>query len=235
VEHDEDDYILVRGLLAEIEGRRFNLEWVASYRAALEAIHRKRHDVYLVDYRLGAHNGLEFMREAAERGCRAPMILLTGQGGREIDVEAMRAGAADYLSKGEMNSVILERSIRYALDRARTLEALRRSEEQFRAIVEMALSGAEALKRFAPGRYDMVLIDLGMPEMPGDQVAREMKRLDASVVTVLITGWELGEADPRLSRFDFHVRKPFEDIDRVQNALAQAMELHDARIAGRAG
>ena len=100
--------------------------------------------------------------------------------------------------------------------------------------VEMVQSGAEALGRFAPGCYDMVLIDLGMPEMPGDQVAREMRRMDACVATVLITGWELGEADPRLSGFDFHVRKPFEDLDRVQDTLAQGMELHDARVAGKA-
>ncbi len=138
VEDDEDDYVLVRDLLREIEGGRFHLEWASSYEAAIEAIQRAPHDVYLVDYRLGARNGLEFLREASERGRRAPMILLTGQGGREIDVEAMRAGAMDYLAKGQLDAVLLERSIRYAVERMRTLEALRRSEEGFRAIVETA-------------------------------------------------------------------------------------------------
>jgi PAS domain S-box-containing protein len=136
VEDDEDDYVLVKDLLGEIEGGRFRLEWASSYEAAIEAIQRAPHDVYLVDYRLGARTGLEFLREAAGMGCRAPMILLTGQGGREIDVEAMKAGAADYLAKGQLDSALLERSIRYAMERARTLEALRRSEEGFRAIVE---------------------------------------------------------------------------------------------------
>ena len=47
------------------------------------------------------------------------MILLTGQGDREIDVEAMKAGAADYLVKGDYSGSMLERSIRHALERIR--------------------------------------------------------------------------------------------------------------------
>ena len=124
VEDDKDDYILVRDLLGEIEGERFHLEWASSYEAGMEAARRQGHDVYLVDYRLGARNGLEFLREASEKGCQAPMILLTGQGGREIDVEAMRAGAADYLTKGQLDSALLERSIRYAVEQARMMREL---------------------------------------------------------------------------------------------------------------
>jgi signal transduction histidine kinase len=54
--------------------------------------------------------------------------MLTGQGDHEVDLEAMRAGAADYLTKGKVDSALLERAIRYALERAHTLAALRQSE-----------------------------------------------------------------------------------------------------------
>src|SRR5690348_4130369 len=95
VEDDEDDYILTRGLFSEMRGRRFQLEWFKSYPLGLEAMARNQHDVCLVDYRLGAQNGIELLREALERGCQAPIILLTGLGEHKVDVEAMKAGAAD--------------------------------------------------------------------------------------------------------------------------------------------
>ena len=78
---------------------------------------RNQHDVCLVDYRLGAETGIDLLRAALERGCQAPIILLTGQGEHEIDLEAMKAGAADYLVKGRLDAGLLERSIRYAIER----------------------------------------------------------------------------------------------------------------------
>ncbi len=116
VDDDEDDYLITADLLSEIDGTRFDLDWVASYAEGLEAITRREHDVYLLDYRLGGkHTGLELLREAIRSGCREPIILLTGLRDREIDMEAMSTGAADYLVKGQINAPLLERSIRYSL------------------------------------------------------------------------------------------------------------------------
>ncbi|MFQ5857549.1 MAG: EAL domain-containing protein [Anaerolineae bacterium] len=138
VDDDEDDYVLTRDLLSEIEGGRFDLEWVATYDAALEAIGSNRHDVYLLDYRLGDRNGLELLREAVVNGCQAPMILLTGQGDHEVDVEAIKTGAADYLIKGQIDGPLLQRSIHYAIERKRAEAALRESEKQYRDLYEEA-------------------------------------------------------------------------------------------------
>ena len=124
VEDDEDDYVIARDLLSEIPGTRFDLEWVATFEAALDTIGRQEHDVYLVDYHLGEHSGLELLREAVAKGYRAPIIILTGQGEREVDVAAMQAGAADFLVKGRIDAQLLERAIRYALENARLLNAL---------------------------------------------------------------------------------------------------------------
>ena len=52
VDDDEDDYVIARDLLFEIPERRFDVDWIASYDLALEAIGRREHDVYLLDYRL---------------------------------------------------------------------------------------------------------------------------------------------------------------------------------------
>jgi hypothetical protein len=125
VDDDEDDYVLTRDWFSEMEGAKFELEWVASYKAAIDAIARHQHDVYLFDYRLGEHNGLELLREAMTKGCKAPIILLTGQGDHEIDVEAMKAGAADYLDKSQLGAPLLERSIRYAIERNQAEQKIR--------------------------------------------------------------------------------------------------------------
>ena len=130
VDDDRDDYSLTREVLEEIPGGRFRLDWVSTYDAALEAICRGEHDVYLIDYRLGAKTGLDLLREAQEKGCSGPMILLTGQGELEVDQAALRARAADYLEKSRLDPTLLERSIRYALQKHRTEAELERKVEE---------------------------------------------------------------------------------------------------------
>src|SRR2546427_9000176 len=119
VEDDEDDYVLAREFLAEIRGANFQLDWMGDYAAGLEAIQKDEHDVYLVDYRLGKDSGLELLRAAIGRGCQAPVILLTALGDHHVDSEAIKAGAADYLVKGQFDAPLLERSIRHSILRKR--------------------------------------------------------------------------------------------------------------------
>jgi two-component system, cell cycle sensor histidine kinase and response regulator CckA len=125
VDDDEDDYILTRDWFDEFQIPGSELEWVSSYTKGKEAIAKNRHDIYLVDYRLGEGNGLELLREAIANGSTAPIILLTGKGDREIDIEAMKAGAADYLEKSQLSAPLLERSIRYAIERKQTEQKIR--------------------------------------------------------------------------------------------------------------
>jgi two-component system, cell cycle sensor histidine kinase and response regulator CckA len=125
VDDDEDDYILTRDWFDEFQVAGSELEWVSSYAKAREAIAQNRHDIYLVDYRLGEGNGLELLSEAIANNCTAPIILLTGKGDREIDIEAMKAGAADYLEKSQLSAPLLERSIRYAIERKQTEHKIR--------------------------------------------------------------------------------------------------------------
>ncbi len=129
IDDDEDDYVMTRRLLAQIREHKFILEWAATYEAALEAAKHNEYDVYLLDYRLGERNGLAFLGEAQTYGCTAPIIVLTGQGDHEVDLEAMRAGAADYLVKGQTSAALLERSLRYAIEQHRLQGALQKAKE----------------------------------------------------------------------------------------------------------
>jgi PAS domain S-box-containing protein len=138
----EDDYLLIRDLLATIEGMSHTLDWVDSYDAARAAIARRAHDVYLVDYRFGAENGLDLVREIAGGIAPLPIILVTGHGDRRVDIEAMEAGATGYLVKGEITPAALERAVRYALRHTRANVALHESEDRFRTFIEAMSVGA---------------------------------------------------------------------------------------------
>ena len=130
VDDDEDEFILLKDMFNRLPGQgsqmRFQLEWSSSYEDALERCLRSNYDIHLIDYHLGLHNGLDLMRAAREQGCSAPSILLTGQGSYELDLAAMEQGVYDYLLKDQINESLLERTIRYAIERRQTEEELER-------------------------------------------------------------------------------------------------------------
>jgi signal transduction histidine kinase/HPt (histidine-containing phosphotransfer) domain-containing protein len=141
IEDDEDDYILTRELLAEVKSGKYALDWASSYEEGLTVARRGEHHVCLVDYRLGERSGVQLIRAARECGLTTPMILLTGQGNHDVDVEAMEAGATDYLVKDETPAARFERTIRYAVE----LNTERRHAEEKlaeRKIIELELEQA---------------------------------------------------------------------------------------------
>ncbi|HEX8362240.1 MAG TPA: PAS domain S-box protein [Longimicrobium sp.] len=136
VEDDEDDFALTRDLLSGNEGTRFTLDWERSYAGGLKALREGGHDVVLLDYRLGERTGLEFLGALSQEAHAPPVILLTGQGDRATDLRAMQAGAADYLAKSGLSATMLERSIRYAVERRRADTARREAELRSQLLIE---------------------------------------------------------------------------------------------------
>jgi signal transduction histidine kinase len=145
IDDDEEDYLIVADMLAKSENTRFSLDWVFEYDAGLEAISRGKHEVYLLDYFIGAKSGLELLKQAIENGCKAPVIFLTAHGNYSVDLQAMEAGASDYLVKGEFSAPILERSIRYSIMSKRVEQELKEHRTNLEALVrERTIQHAEA-------------------------------------------------------------------------------------------
>jgi signal transduction histidine kinase len=147
IDDDEDSPLLTRDLLARVAGAAFDLEWQRTYEAGLEALRQGRHDACLLDYRLGARDGLELLRQAVAEGCRTPVIMLTGQGDHAIDMQAMKAGAADYLVKDVLDPSRLERSLRYAVERQQLLDALAKRTSELARSNEQLRQANDDLKR----------------------------------------------------------------------------------------
>ena len=118
IDDDEDDYILTSELLHEIESFQFEIDWTASVAAARQRLAEHSYDLCLLDYRLGGDDGLDFLPKLiAAPTLRGPVIMLTGQDDHRLDTRAMERGAADYLTKAELDTAKLDRAIRYALMR----------------------------------------------------------------------------------------------------------------------
>ena len=136
VDDDEDDFIITSEYIQSIPGNSFNIAWSKNYNDALNTLLTGEFDLYFVDYRLGAKSGVDFLKEAMSHNREEPIVLLTGKGNYEVDIQAMQLGAVDYLIKTDLSVEKMERCIRYALERAGTLKALKANERKYRSIFE---------------------------------------------------------------------------------------------------
>lgn len=124
IEDDEDDYVITRDLLDDVSHVEFLVRWEMTYEGGLAALEEEFFDICLLDYRLGGQDGMSLLRALDARSIGTPIVFLTGQDNRELDLKAMQAGASDYLVKGTVDPPLLERSIRYAIDKQRLLREM---------------------------------------------------------------------------------------------------------------
>jgi PAS domain S-box-containing protein len=131
VDDDERDYLVTRGHLTEIAEQAYVIDWARGGDEGLQRIAENRHDIVLLDQHLGRMSGLDVLMQALARGSRAAFIFLTNRADPAFDELVLRSGAADHLVKSQVNAPLLDRAIRYALERRRVEHAHRESEERF--------------------------------------------------------------------------------------------------------
>ncbi|MEW6751571.1 MAG: ATP-binding protein [Candidatus Latescibacterota bacterium] len=219
MDDDEDDFVIVRDLLATVEHTRFRVDWVEQYDVALEQMCRDSHDVYLVDYRLGECDGVELLREALRHGCGSPVILLTGHGNYAIDLEAMRSGAADYLVKDDLEPALLERSIRHAVERVQLMRALSRQAE------ELARSNRLLEEK---DRLLSVFHDVGQAALVSLELDEVLDNLAAQIIRAgIFPCLAIALVDPRQERVEV-VRVLTREGDTEPSASIRAVGLQHA-------
>lgn len=143
IDDDEDDYLITRELFDDFADERYQLDWTDGFDDGLEKLVGGDYDICLLDYRLGAQDGVELLKRAVERDNTTPVVILTGADDRSIDRAAMRHGAIDYLVKSEITAGLLERTIRYSLERHRFAQQQRKLAAENERLYQQAQQALE--------------------------------------------------------------------------------------------
>ena len=136
VEDNPGDVRLLQEFLWDVTSVKLQLKQAQELEEALNFLEKERFDVILLDLLLPDSEGLETFLKIHHQAPAIPIIVLTGFDDDTLATRAMQEGAQDYLVKGQVNGDLLVRSMRYAIERQRTEEALRQSEERFRVALK---------------------------------------------------------------------------------------------------
>lgn len=172
VKRSEEDAKFVTRLLGEDTSQRYEVEWVRTRQAAIDAILRDEHDVGLVGYQLDDCGGIDIVHDAFSAKWKAPLILLTGSDSPERDLAALKAGATDCLVQSQIDSVLLSRAIRYAMAKKHNEDEIRQSKEQ---LVQQLLDLQDAKERIEIQSRDTVRI--------AEELAQAQEELQAAFRT----------------------------------------------------
>ena len=189
----DDDDAVRRFLTGLIESIDLKVEAYASAKDFLDAYRPGRPGCLLLDVRMPGMSGLELQRELAERSIALQVVILTGHGNVPVAVQAMKAGAVDFIEKPFNNELLLDRiqravaqslrsdSAREARDETlRRLDTLTRRERQ---VFELVVGG-ETNKSIAHG----LAISEKTVEIHRARVMRKMRARSLAALVQMAVG-----------------------------------------------
>ncbi|HUU41556.1 MAG TPA: response regulator [Desulfatiglandales bacterium] len=140
IEDNPGDARLIRELFAEAGGAMFTLEWVDQLSTGLKCLANGGTDLVLLDLGLPDSQGFDTFTRAYDQAQHLPIVVLTGHNDKMLADRAMRAGAQDYLIKGQIDGNLLIRAVRYAIERKGLKKVLQKSHEELERRVAERIS-----------------------------------------------------------------------------------------------
>lgn len=119
VEDNPGDVQLVTGMLAEAEEERFSLKRVSHLGTALSRLYAEDISVVLLDLMLPDGDGINTVERVTAAAPEVPIVVLTGIDNDQMAIQAVQAGAQDYIVKGQVSGRVLARSMQTAIERHR--------------------------------------------------------------------------------------------------------------------
>jgi signal transduction histidine kinase len=217
VDDDAVDRMAVRRALRAVD-RTLVLVEAEDSATALDLLASERFDCVLLDYRLPGVDGLAVLRQARERSIATPVVMLTGQGDELLAVELMKAGASDYITKGELSPDRLIQSVRSAVRVYRAEVQAAQAEHALRESAERLWFLAEASRTLAA-------------QLDSDAILTSLLRLTVPY----LADWcavDVVEADGRLRRISTALREGASDDEGER--LAQLFAADTAAAHGSA-
>lgn len=137
VDTDARDHDHVCGLL-EAAPSTYEIDWQRSYQDGMLALTHNAYDACISEYALGEHSGLELAREGRRREWESPVIMLSRLDDVQAQLDCIQEGAEQFLLKSELNSPLLDRTIRLCIQRHRYKLALKRSNSRYRMLADIS-------------------------------------------------------------------------------------------------
>ncbi|MDB5168355.1 MAG: hypothetical protein JWO55_613 [Candidatus Saccharibacteria bacterium] len=225
VDDDEDDYLIISRVFAQIPDSPFQIEWCSSFDEAKSLIDLRNHDIYLIDYRLNGQTGLELLDYAQPYRRSEPFILLTGVGDREIEIRSMKLAAADYLVKGTINAELLARTLYYSLERKqfeeqrlRSLIELNKAKDEFISLAAHQLrTPATGVKQYLGMVLEGFVGELSDSQKSILQKANESNERQLRIVTDLLRVAQVDAGKVRLRKAEVDVVSLIYDVIKEQH------------------
>ncbi len=144
IEDNPADVRLVRELLLDVSGSLYGLVDVGLFSDGIGHLKNNDCDIVLLDLSLPDGMGIDMVTRLQSVVPETPIVMLTGLDDDQIALDAMRAGAQDFLIKGSFDGPMLARALRYAIERKRAQPALARFEDQA-ALNSIAMTVSQSL------------------------------------------------------------------------------------------
>lgn len=120
IDREHGEYLLIADILSQVRHVHYDLTWCNQLDAALPKILSQDYDLVLLDYYWGDQTARDLLNAARVQACQTPIVVMTDEMETEVDREAIRAGASDYMIKDQIDAQLLERTLRYAIERKQT-------------------------------------------------------------------------------------------------------------------
>jgi DNA-binding NtrC family response regulator len=145
IEDNPGDARLIREMLVDPARERYQFEYADRLSRGLEHLENGGVDVVLLDLSLPDSQGLDGFDRVQAKVPAVPVVVLTGFDDEALAVEAMRHGAQDYLVKGDVDSTVLNRAVRYSVERKRAVEDAKRYGQRVEALYAVAQAVSHSL------------------------------------------------------------------------------------------
>ncbi|MBN2610479.1 MAG: hybrid sensor histidine kinase/response regulator [Bacteroidales bacterium] len=132
IEDEPADAFLIKEMLQGNKNTGFKIDCVERLDECNNKLKDNKYNIILVDLGLPDSRGFETFTVVNSMAPNIPIIVLTGLSDEELGNRAVQSGAQDYLVKGEVNEVLLKRSVLYAIERKKAQEEIKKSEIRFR-------------------------------------------------------------------------------------------------------